>query len=176
MVAGTKSLTEGDQSMPPISFQRSADAIKLHQELLVTPVGTVVTYVKLGDVIGKPVSGSTGALRTARRAAQNEDRMVFSCIRMVGLKRLDDEGIVTYADEKNVRVRRGAWRVRRLIPLADLTKLRESSRQRAIAIASVLAVVTDLTRERSLLTVGQSTAGNLASTLPIKETLRALGF
>jgi len=157
-------------------FKRSADTINLHAVLIATQVNHVVGYDKLSDAIGKPVTGSTGALRSARRIAQNEDRQVFGVIRSVGLKRLDDEGVIEFADEKTTRVRRGAWRARRVVAIADVSKLKATSRQRAIALASVLSVVVDLARERSLLTVGQATVGGSAGSLPIKATLRALGL
>jgi len=157
-------------------FKRSADTIALHATLIVTPINGIVGYDKLSDAIGKPVTGSTGALRSARRIAQNEDRQVFGVIRSVGLKRLDDEGVIEFADEKTTRVRRGAWRARRVVAIADVSKLKATSRQRAIALASVLSVVVDLARERSLLTVGQATVGGSAGSLPIKATLRALGL
>ena len=62
-------------------FKRGADASRLHEELVLTPVGELITYTRLSDVIGKPVSGATGALTSARRIAQREDSMVFGVIR-----------------------------------------------------------------------------------------------
>ena len=126
-------------------FQASADALVLHEHLILTPVGGIATYARLGDAIGKPVSGASGVLRTARLLAQREDGMVFACVRKEGLKRLDAEGIVSAAGVETLSVRRRARTVGRRLGLATFEELRESSRMRAIGLASVLAVVADLT-------------------------------
>jgi hypothetical protein len=160
---------------PTVVFQAGADAIALHEHLILTPVGAVATYARLGDAIGKPVNGSCGALRTARLIAQREDGAIFSCIKGEGLKRLDDEGIVALAGVETLSVRRRARTVGRRLGAAVFENLREASRMRAIAIASVLAVVSDLTREKSVLRVTAAASGRAAQ-LPIRETLQALGL
>jgi hypothetical protein len=161
--------------LTPALFERSAEAIKLHQELMETPVGATVTYARLADAIGKPVNGSTSALRTARMLAQREDRMVFSCLRAQGLRRLDDEGIVELASVETLGVRRHARRVGRKLAVADFLQLKQTSQMRAIAIASVLAVVADMSREASIRKVAHAASGR-ASELPIRDTLRAIGL
>jgi hypothetical protein len=156
-------------------FQLGADAQALHEHLVLTPVGGTVTYARLSDAVGKPVTGASGALRTARLIAQREDGVVFACIRGEGLKRLDDEGIVSLAGAQTLSVRRHARTVGRKLGLVAFENLREASRMRAIGIASVLAVVSDLTREKSILRVTQAASGRAAQ-LPIAETLTALGL
>lgn len=156
-------------------FERSAEAVKLHQELMETATGQIVTYARLSDAIGKPVNGSTQALRTARMLAQREDRMVFACIRAQGLRRLNDEGIVELASVETIGVRRHARRVGRKLAVADFLQLKQTSQMRAIAIASVLAVVADMSREQSIKKVAFAASGR-ASELPIRDTLKAIGL
>jgi hypothetical protein len=60
--------------------------------------------------------------------------------------------------------------------LVDFSKLRDSSKQRAIALASVLAVAFDLTREKSLVAVSKAAVSGTAASLPIRQTLAALGL
>ena len=159
----------------PALFERSADAVKLHEALMLTAVGGTVTYFQLSDALGKPVSSCSGPLRTARRIAQNEDKTVFSCVRSVGLKRLDNEGVVDLASTQTGHVHRHAHRVGKRLGTVDLLQLKERFQQKAIAMASVLTVVADLTRASSVTRVSKAAMGR-ASELPIKETLRALGF
>lgn len=159
----------------PVIFQASADALALHEHLILTPVGGIATYDRLGDAIGKPVSGASNVLRTARLIAQREDGIVFACVRKEGLKRLDAEGIVSLAGTETLSVRRRARTVGKRLGLAVFEELREASRMRAIGLASVLAVVADLTREKSVLRVTQAASGRAAQ-LPIRETLQALGL
>ena len=160
---------------PTVIFQVSADALALHEHLILTPVGGVATYARLGDAINKPVNGSCGALRTARLIAQREDGAIFACIKGEGLKRLDDEGIVSLAGTQTLSVRRHARTVGRRLGAAVFENLREASRMRAIGIASVLAVVCDLAQEKSVLKVTQAATGRSAQ-LPIRDTLVALGL
>ena len=121
-------------------------------------------------MIGKPVAGATGALTSARRIAQREDRAVFACIKNTGLKRLDDEDIVSLAGTKTQGVRRQAKRVFRTLQQAVFANLRQGSQRRVIATASVLTVVADLAKEKSLRQV-EAVASGRADQLPIRETL-----
>ena len=166
---------KGPSAMKPPMFKLSADAASLHEELALTPVGGIATYARLSDVIGKPVSGATGALARARIVAQREDGMVFGCIRGEGLKRLDGEGIVDLSGAKTQGVRRHARRVGKTLSMAGFTELREGTQRKAIALASVLMVIADVAKEKSIQAVGHEAAGRV-SRLPIKETLRALGL
>jgi hypothetical protein len=161
--------------MKPTMFERGADASRLREELAITPIGGVATYVRMSNAIGKPVSGATGALTSARRIAQREDGLVFGCIRNMGLKRLDGEGIVNLAGAQTQSVRRRARRVVNTLALAAIKDLREGSQRRAVAIASVLLVVADLAQEKSIRQVEHAASGRAAS-LPIAETLLALGL
>jgi hypothetical protein len=154
-------------------FARSPDAERLHQELIVTPIGGVVTYLTLSDAIGKPVRGGTGALRTARLIAQRDDRMVFMPVSGVGLQRLTDEEIVKRASVETTHVRHHARRVLRKLGTADFVQLSEHSQMRAISIASVLKVALDLSSERSLHKVGLVASGR-ATELPLRETVKAI--
>jgi hypothetical protein len=159
---------------PPI-FKASADALKLHEELVLTGIGNIVTYQRLGDVIGRPVEGATSVLQSARRLAMRENRMLFSCIRGVGLKRLDDHEIVELAHVLVGHVRRHARRTSKKLATAQISVLKESSRNTAIAVASVLAVVADTSNERSIkmVTAAAAAAGS-TNQLPIRATLKAL--
>ena len=139
--------------MKPAMFQRGADASRLCEELAMTSVGSIVTYAHLSDTIGKPVTGATGALTSARRIVQRENGTVFACIRNEGLKRLDSEAIVDMSGMRVQGVRRHARRVVKTLTLAIYEELRDASKQKAIAIASVLSVVADLAREKSIHTV-----------------------
>ena len=159
----------------PVLFQPSADAIRLHEELLLTPIGETITYARLSDALGKPVSSKTSALRTARGIALREDKAVFGSVRIIGLRRLDDGGVVDLCSVETRHVRNHAKRVGHKLGTADFTALKESARMRACALASVLAVVTDLARAASITRVAKA-AGGSSTELPIRDTLRALGL
>ena len=73
----------------------SADTLALYEALKDITIDGMITYANLSDLIGRDVqSEAIGSLTTARRMCQREDQIVFSPVRGVGLKRLDDSGIV----------------------------------------------------------------------------------
>jgi hypothetical protein len=159
---------------PPI-FKASADALKLHEELILTGIGNIITYQRLGDVIGRPVEGATSVLQSARKIAMRENRALFACIRGVGLKRLDDHEIVELAHVLVGHVRRHARRTSKKLATAQISALKESSRNTAIAVASLLAIIVDVGGERSVkaVTAASAVAGS-TNQLPIRATLKAL--
>jgi hypothetical protein len=161
--------------MKPTIFQRGVDSIKLRDELMLTPVGSIITYARLSEVLGKPVSGTTSALSSARRIVEHEDKILFGCVRGQGLKRLDSEGVVDQASTKTQAVRRRARRVVKTLTLAVFEDLKEASQRKAVAVASVLFVIADLAKEKSINAVELKAYGR-SDQLPVIETLKALGF
>ena len=69
----------------------------------------IFTYAELSKIAGVPdITTRRGALVTARRSARREQRIVFSVVRGVGLKRLTDSEIVASRSEKRTKIRNAA--------------------------------------------------------------------
>lgn len=87
----------------------SVDTQLLFDRLIKAKIGETVTYQELSGLIGADVQGrARGLLRTARKKAMREERMVFGVVRNVGLKRLDDSGIVSTGQLTLAKIRRQA--------------------------------------------------------------------
>jgi len=78
-----------------MKFEKSADTKILENVLSEMKVGDVVTYCELSKALGRDVREfAISALYSARKGLQRSKRMVFACEEGVGIKRLDDAGIV----------------------------------------------------------------------------------
>lgn len=157
-------------------FEMSADARFLYQELRAAKVGDVVSYEMLTNAIGKSVVGGMSALRTAIKSALRDDGTVFACIKKVGVKRLNDSDIVSLGESETAGTRRRVKRtVRKLTSIGDFSALTPATQLRHTALVSINAMIADTTREPSIKKVADASQGR-ASELPIRETLKAMGF
>lgn len=92
-----------------MSRKIGVDAQELYKWLCTAKVGELLLYSDLSALIGRDVQkDGYQALDSARRMAQKEDRIVFGVERNVGLRRLDDVGIVATGADGLARTRRMA--------------------------------------------------------------------
>lgn len=81
----------------------------IYERIKESSVGEVVTYRELSELIDRDVQyEARSCLYTAQKRAMREDRMVFEVVRNVGIKRLDDSGIVGTGAVSIKRMRRAA--------------------------------------------------------------------
>lgn len=162
--------------MKPAMFEMSPDTRLLRQRLRTVAVGGTITYAELGSVISKPVTGSFPALQSAIRSLLRHDAIVFAAIRGVGLKRLNDEDIVSVADRDVDGVRRKAKRgVLKLSSVADYSALPPAKQLAHTARMSVLTAVAHMATDGGMKKVEAAAAGR-SGELPISDTLRAFGI
>jgi hypothetical protein len=156
-------------------FEMSADARLLRQELEKVEIGKHVTYDVLGKAIGKDVSGSTGALQTARRSLFREKQYVFSPISGVGLHRMNDEEIVANSDRDINHIRRTARRgAQRIAAVQSYEGMTPAKQLQHTTRLSVMTAIASITTTKSIEKIeGSAVAGAKARELPIAETLSA---
>ena len=101
---------EKDESLP--LYQRAWETDSLYDRIKAMQVGDVVTYAELESIvnIGVQQGRGKGYLRTAVKAALNEDRMVVDVVRNVGITRLSDEQIVKSAPSFREKLQRASNR------------------------------------------------------------------
>lgn len=158
------------------TFEMSVDARLLLQEFKKANVGDIVDFKALSVAIGRPVRNVPGALQTALRVALREDNLNFGNVRGVGYKRLSDIEIVNQGEHAIVGTRRRAKRIaRKLSAVVDYAAMPPSAQLRHSALMSVNAMIADVTREHAIKRVEKAVTGS-AALLPIRDTLKALGF
>lgn len=137
-------------------------------------IGDVVTYGELSAACGKPVSGQTFNLATARRFLVKHNHMVFEAIRNVGLKRLDDTELATSASDKFVeKSRRHAKRsAQKMACIEDYSRLSPAAQLAHTIKISFFGAIAYMARKGQLEKASQAVAGR-SGELPISETLKA---
>lgn len=152
--------------------QLSIDARLLTERLLKTSIGDTVTYADLSETISRDITSLSGrsALASARRVAQREKGAVFDCVRKVGLKRLDDVGIVEGSAGVTARIRRTARRgMDRLAAVQSFDQMPHAARVQHNATMSVLGAIRSLAGPMSIKRVEDKVS---AAPLPTADTLK----
>lgn len=87
-------------------FKPSAETEKLIVRMREMEVGEVLTYDQMRAATGVDCQKDRTHIQTARRHLLNEDQRVFSAVRCVGIKRLNDVEIVEQEGTTTIKIRR----------------------------------------------------------------------
>lgn len=157
--------------MTNLTFEMSADARLLITHLKDATVGQEFSYKDLSKVVSRTVGGGFGPLQTAMKRLLRDKDMVFGVIRGVGIKRLDDKGIVDEGTAFSDRIRRGAKRSFERMSKADFSSLPREYQARFSAHTSIMASIAHMT---STTQIGKLEKDMPTGTreLPVAETLR----
>jgi hypothetical protein len=135
----------------------SPDVLALQDRLRQLAAGETITYDELAALIGRdvrPESPDYSKLHRARRRALVEDRIVTDAVARVGVKRLDDAGIVNSQSGAIKHVRRTLHTEQlKLTSVADWNKLSAADKTRhntAIAFTGVLMHLSEPRRIKAL--------------------------
>lgn len=144
------------------SFRRSPETEILIAELEKLEVGAQVTYHDMHQSTGLPEEQAArlrSCLTTARKHLQKEKRMVFAPVNGVGIKRLDDEGIVSsgkvLVQRANRMLRRGLDRTL----CAKVSGLGVEARREYNVVTGTLAALSHVS-DRSTQTKAQQLAAS----------------
>lgn len=155
-----------------VMFEMSADARFLIQRLSKLRMGESISYAELTKEVGKKVTGSFGALQTAKKRLLEDENMRFEPVRGVGLRRLTDGEIVSAAKENISRLRKGAKSSSRKLFAADFSSLNNREQLNYTTHLSVFGAVASMTTQKGIDKVERSLGGR-SGELPIAETLAA---
>lgn len=150
-------------------FELSADTRLVAQRLRAVGIGETITYAALAAEIGRPVERST--LQSARRVLLRDHMIVFGAVHRVGLKRLDDDGIVSTSAETAASIRRKAERgVATLACVRDFTGLSTGQQLRHTAAAATLCAIAQMASEKQLAKV-ETRISPTTNEVPFRQTL-----
>lgn len=158
----------------PSIQELSADTSLLAARLRKCEVGQTVNYEALTNTISRDVRGvARSNLTAAVRIVQRDYKMVFACIRGVGLKRLDDHGIVKTADSSITKIHRTAKRGRdKLLCVENLDGMSNESKTRYNASLAAFGALHEVTKAKAMERLEQAVE-NSKEKLPLKSTLEA---
>jgi hypothetical protein len=128
------------------------DASLLMERLRKLEVGEVVSYDELGGIIKRDVRGKArGSLHTAMRRVLRDDNMVCECVRTVGVKRLDDPGIIDVGQTGVQRVHRSARRsLEKVSKVSQLDKLNNQQKIAFNTTVSMLGLLSHVTKRQQV--------------------------
>lgn len=153
----------------------SVDTQVLERTLRASAVGTIVSYEELSKAIGRDVqNGARHILHSARRRLLAQDRIVFGVVTDVGLKRLDDHGIVGTAGQRLRHIRRTATMgAREMSSVQDFAALPNDTKVQHNAGLSVFGILRHVTRSQTMLKL-EGAVREANDKLPLAKMLDAV--
>lgn len=126
----------------------SADTILIYEKLTKTAIGETITYQDLAQVIRR--TPNAGMIRTARKKAQSEDRIVFGTIRGVGIRRLAGNEVVTNSAATFSHIQRTAKREKARLSSVEFESLSKELKIKHSASAAALAVIHEIAAPKQI--------------------------
>jgi len=123
--------------------EMSIDAKMLYDRLVKMEIGEEVSYGDLSRIIGRNVQSiAYSLLKTAREKAEREEQMVFAPVRNIGIKRLNDIGIISAGSGYIGKIRRLARRgSRKITCVKDFSSLPKDEQLKHNVSLSVLGAM-----------------------------------
>ena len=151
--------------------EASSDTRFLYQRLIKVEAGETITYDELSKEIGRNVRKARYLLASARRMALSNDRVVFGTIRGVGLRRMDNSGIVGSVESRTKRIRNQARKGLKELGCVDGELSRDDTVKHNVGV-SVFSVLSEITKPKSIKRLEGKVEATQAS-LPLAKTLDA---
>lgn len=127
--------------------QISVDSQVIIAKLRTMKKGDVISYSDLSKLISSDVTTkSRYALNTARRRVLMDDGMVFEAVRGVGIKRMDDTGIISIGEQSERRLHRLSRNAMRKLSCADTTNLNNEQRLELASHSSIVGTIALITK------------------------------
>lgn len=146
----------------------------VHARLVKLGIGDTITYAELSAAAGVNVLKKRNCITTGRNLARRNERMVFGVVRGVGLKRLDDTGIIDDVDRDRCAIRRKSTRaIRKAECVADLAKLGDPDRTRLLANLAIMGAINHATHATGVKKI-EAKVQNSQAKLQLAETLEAI--
>lgn len=151
----------------------SVDSLEIYKRLQRLEVGEIVTYEELGSLIGADVqNGARGRLETARKKLLREDQRVVECVRGIGVKRLDDAGVVEVLKGIPSKVSRIVRRSKKKLATVHPENLTQEGRKEYAFSAAAIGTLEMFSKPSALKKIEQHAHATGGTTFDATETLR----
>lgn len=145
----------------------------LYQRLTEMKIEEIVDYDEFSEIAGLSMRDPTNQsfLRSARRKVLRENKIATDVVRGKGIKRLDDEGIVSslYSDTKKLH-RSSKRATRKVTAIEDYDKLSYAAKIKHNSSLALLSAVAVMTQSKSIKRIEQK-AEQSAKRLTLAETI-----
>jgi hypothetical protein len=125
-------------------FETSAVTQQLYH--LLRGVNDEIAYERIEQDAGHPLAEIRGALSSARRALERDEKIVFATVKGVGLRRLTDGEKVRSTEKIKATIRRASKRgVKRLDTVTEFGKMSNADQLSATINRTIFEAVRDHT-------------------------------
>lgn len=154
--------------------EMSVETRLICQRLERLEIGEMVTYSELSKEIGRDIQrGGRHVLESARRIIQRGKQILLECVREVGLKRLDDAGIIGSTNVSIIKVNNTARRgMSKASCLKNIDALPQYEKNQLNANISILALLAYATESESVKKI-ENRVSKTQERLPLMKTIKA---
>lgn len=154
----------------------SLDTQTLERALIELPIGGVIDYVDLTMAIGRDVQTvGRGNLATARHRLLKSHRMVFECVKDVGVKRLDDAGKIATGERHLHSSRNHARRAsQKTSAVDDFNALPNHLKVKHNTVLALAGALRHMTSAVTTKKIAESVGEEQHKRLGLKECLQAM--
>jgi hypothetical protein len=153
-------------------FTASYETRLLYERLRKLEVKEIVSYQELSKIIGQDVQESgRGALTSARKMAQRDDRIVTDAVTNVGITRIGDVETIASASLTFKKVRRAVQRGTERLTSVDFDNLSNDDKIRHNASISAFMVMKMMGRPKTVERLAAAVNTTNTGQLPIARTL-----
>lgn len=152
--------------------EMSIDVQAIQERLAKAAPGEVVTYEELSELVGRDVQCDARYCLTSACKRLLAERVVFASVRMVGVKRLDNEGILSLPTAAFESMRRKARLTACKLTAVEYAALDREQQAQHNTAASVLGIVAHITKPKSMERL-RGRVEEAQGALPIGKTLEA---
>ena len=151
----------------------SIDTHVVYKRITALNPGEIVSYTELSTLIGRDFqSFGRGNYETAQKIALRENRMVFSSVRGVGIKRLKNEEIPAVVGYGTMtKIRKAAKRGGKKIIASDYDTLSSEGKIRHNTGLSILGAFVQMTRPKSIAQIDEAVKVEDMNKLTYAKTL-----
>lgn len=151
--------------------QISVDSQTIIARLRSTKKGESITYDELSKLIHSDIrKKSYYCLNTARRRVLMDDGMVFEAVRGIGIKRMDDEQIISIGPQSERKLHRLSRNALRKLSCASIDNLTNEQRLELYAHSSIAGAISLITKPDKVRLI-KAAVKTSESTLPVNRTL-----
>lgn len=151
--------------------QISVDSQVIIANLRAMKKGDVIGYSDLSKLISSDVTTkSRYALNTARRRVLMDDGMVFEAVRGVGIKRMDDTGIISIGEQSERRLHRLSRNAMRKLSCADMDNLNNDQKLEVATHSSVIGAIAVITKPSKIRLI-KAAVQQSEKQLPVNKSL-----
>lgn len=154
------------------TFEISIDTRMVYDKLKTCAVGEVVSYATLGEILGRPMDGSSSNIQSALYMLER-DGIAFANVRGVGYQRMNDQEVVGTAESYRKAIRRKAERgAKRLTCVQNFDVLPNELKVKHNAALSGFGAIASIMSPGRMKAL-EDTVERAGASLPLAKTLDA---